>query len=81
MFDLSKKKAMVTGGSRGIGSGIVRRLAEAGADVGFTYLKRLMATPHFGTPADVGAMVAFLASPEAAFISGSVHHVDNGFTA
>lgn len=44
-------------------------------------LKRLMATPHFGTPADVGAMVAFLASPEAAFISGSIHHVDNGFTA
>jgi 3-oxoacyl-[acyl-carrier protein] reductase len=44
-------------------------------------LKRLMATPRYGTPADVGAFVAFLASPQASFISGSIHHVDNGFTA
>lgn len=44
-------------------------------------LKRLMATPRFGQPADVGALVAFLASPEAGFITGSIHHVDNGFTA
>jgi 3-oxoacyl-[acyl-carrier protein] reductase len=44
-------------------------------------LKRLMATPRFGTPADVGALVAFLASSEAGFITGSIHHVDNGFTA
>jgi 3-oxoacyl-[acyl-carrier protein] reductase len=44
-------------------------------------LKRLMATPDFGSPADVGALVAFLASPEASFITGSIHHVDNGFTA
>jgi 3-oxoacyl-[acyl-carrier protein] reductase len=44
-------------------------------------LKRLMVTPRFGRPADVGALVAFLASPEAGFITGSIHHVDNGFTA
>jgi 3-oxoacyl-[acyl-carrier protein] reductase len=44
-------------------------------------LKRLMATPRFGTPADVGALVAFLATPEAGFITGSIHNVDNGFTA
>jgi 3-oxoacyl-[acyl-carrier protein] reductase len=44
-------------------------------------LKKLMASPRFGTPADVGALVAFLASPEAGFVSGSIHHVDNGFTA
>lgn len=44
-------------------------------------LKRLMVTPRFGKPADVGALVAFLASPEAGFITGSIHHVDNGFTA
>ncbi len=35
---LESKKAIVTGGSRGIGEAIVRRFAEHGADVAFTYL-------------------------------------------
>lgn len=34
---LSGKAALVTGGSRGIGAAIVRRLAQAGAEVAFTY--------------------------------------------
>src|SRR5215467_11421683 len=34
---LSGKVAFVTGGSRGIGAGIVRRLAAEGASVAFTY--------------------------------------------
>jgi NAD(P)-dependent dehydrogenase (short-subunit alcohol dehydrogenase family) len=33
---LIARKAMMTGGSRGIGSGIVRQLAREGANVGFT---------------------------------------------
>ncbi len=37
MIDLSGKRALVTGGSRGIGAAIVEAIAENGADVAFTY--------------------------------------------
>jgi 3-oxoacyl-[acyl-carrier protein] reductase len=38
MTELDGKAALVTGGSRGIGAGIVRRLARDGASVAFTYI-------------------------------------------
>lgn len=37
MTDLNGKRALVTGGSRGIGAAIALALAENGADVAFTY--------------------------------------------
>jgi len=39
MFNLRNKVALVTGGSRGIGAGIVAALAELGADVAVNYIK------------------------------------------
>lgn len=40
MMDLKGKKILVTGGSRGIGAGVVQRLSELGATVAFTYASR-----------------------------------------
>jgi 3-oxoacyl-[acyl-carrier protein] reductase len=40
MFSLKGKRALITGGSRGIGAAIARVLAEAGADVCIGYRKR-----------------------------------------
>jgi 3-oxoacyl-[acyl-carrier protein] reductase len=40
MSELSGKVALVTGGSRGIGAAIVKRLAREGAHVAFTYASR-----------------------------------------
>jgi 3-oxoacyl-[acyl-carrier protein] reductase len=39
MANLSNKVALVTGGSRGIGAGIAKRLAKDGASVAITYTK------------------------------------------
>ncbi|MBL0889947.1 MAG: SDR family NAD(P)-dependent oxidoreductase, partial [Gemmatimonadaceae bacterium] len=40
MIDLSGRRALVTGGARGIGAACARLLARAGADVGIAFRSR-----------------------------------------
>lgn len=44
-------------------------------------LKGLMALPRYGRAEEVAAMVAYLASPEAGFVTGSCLTIDGGFAA
>ena len=46
---LKGKKAMVIGGSRGIGAAVVKRLAREGAAVAFTYLSSRAAAEALAT--------------------------------
>lgn len=41
----------------------------------------VMATDRYGTAAEVGALVSFVAGPEADYITGSSLNIDGGFTA
>jgi 3-oxoacyl-[acyl-carrier protein] reductase len=41
----------------------------------------LMAIPRHGRPEEIAGMVAYVASPEAAFVTGSSLHIDGGFAA
>lgn len=44
-------------------------------------LKALMALPRYGTGEEIAGMVAYLASPEAAFVTGASLTIDGGFAA
>jgi len=44
-------------------------------------LRALMALPRFGTGAEIAGMVAYLAGPEAGFVTGASLSIDGGFAA
>ncbi len=44
-------------------------------------LKKLMALPRYGSAEEIAGMVAYLASPEAGFITGASLMIDGGFSA
>lgn len=86
LFDLSGKKALVTGGATGIGQGIALGLAAAGADVALTYhshqpdatLAKIMATGVKGAAvqADFSRMDQAAAQDVVAFATAALGGLD-----
>ena len=75
MSDLNKKVALVTGGSRGIGAAIAKRLAADGANVAITYAKDAKAASSVvkAIERDGGKAIAIQAdSADAAAVQGAI---------
>lgn len=79
---LSKKRAFVTGGGRGIGAAIVRRLAAEGADVALTYVSRpeeAHKTVEAAQENDVRALAIEADASDPAAIAAAVDHAADVF--
>ena len=74
---LENKRALVTGGSRGIGAAIVMRLAREGANVALSYA----GNSDRATGEEIASLVAYLEGPEASYVTGASLSIDGGFTA
>ena len=55
-------------------------LNPADSDFG-EMLRKLMALPRYGTADEIAGLVAYLAAPEAGFVTGASLTIDGGFTA
>ena len=93
IFDLTGKVAVVTGGNGGIGLGMARGLARAGANIAVVarnarrevedlHERVLARTPagRWGDVEDFEGLAIFLASSASNFITGAVIPVDGGFS-
>ena len=84
--ELEGKIALITGGSRGMGAAMAKRLAANGANVAITYTKGSdaaasvvkeieragrKAIDRYGRVDKVAALVAFVAGPESSYITGA----------
>jgi 3-oxoacyl-[acyl-carrier protein] reductase len=53
----------------------------AGSEFAAMLIKQVMAVPRYGTADEVAAMVAYLAGPEAGYVTGASLTIDGGFNA
>jgi NAD(P)-dependent dehydrogenase (short-subunit alcohol dehydrogenase family) len=74
---LDNKRALITGGSRGIGAAIVMRLAREGANVALSYA----GNSDRDTGEEIASLVSYMASPEASYLTGASLSINGGFTA
>jgi 3-oxoacyl-[acyl-carrier protein] reductase len=87
MDTLKGKAALITGGSRGITVNNVQPgpvdtdMNPAGSAFAKMLLDQVMSVPRYADAEEIAAMVAFLAGPEAGFITGASLTIDGGFTA
>ncbi len=52
-----------------------------GSEFAAMLLKQVMAVPRYGNADEIAGMVAYLAGPEAGYVSGASLTIDGGFTA
>lgn len=56
-------------------------LSDSGIKEHIDKITKAIPQGHFGKPEDIAAVAAFLASDEAAFVTGSIYGIDGGFGA
>jgi 3-oxoacyl-[acyl-carrier protein] reductase len=60
---------------------VATEMNPATGDFAKMLLEKVMALPRYGTTDEIASLVAYLASPEAAYVTGASLSIDGGFTA